>query len=122
MHPLFDATEIERWQADLIGEGMPDTFSLLRDTHTPGEAGGTTVTTVTSASGSCRLRAAGAGKEMAIADQRGYQTPQAVDLSPDVDVTPQDRIVISSRTFEIGGISKAGAWATKQTLIVQELK
>lgn len=68
----------------------------------------------------CRLREAGAGTEQTIADRAGFQQPMAIDLPVDVVVSPSATIEVDGRTFEIGGVSEAGAWARKQTLIVRQ--
>lgn len=83
-------------------------------------AGGTTVGDPTYVTTPCRLREAGAGTEQTIADRAGFQQPMAIDLPIDVVVSPSATIEVDGRVFEIGGVSRAGAWARKQTLIVRQ--
>ncbi len=99
----------------------PDAFTLISDSSSDDTAGGFTDTgDVVMASGFCKLRSAGSGSERSVAEKLGWQHPYVVDLPVTVIVNPAWRIMIQGRTFEIGGIVKAGNWGVQQSLVVKE--
>lgn len=83
-------------------------------------AGGTLTGTPTFITSRCRLREVGSGTERAIADKAGFQQPYAIDLPVAVTVSTAATITVDGREMEVGGVSKAGAWARKQTAIVRQ--
>jgi hypothetical protein len=102
-------------------KAFPDVFRLVRETTVSDNEGGFTNTPTTIASGSCRLRAIGGGSERVVADRLGWQTPYAVDLHPDVQLRTSDQLIVNGREFEIGAITRAGAWSVIITAICQEV-
>ncbi len=121
MPGVLSAADIAEFRGLVASLAFPDTFALLRDTEVSDGAGGRTTTTATIAAGDCRLRALTPGAERVVADRVGAQSGYAVDLSPDVDVRPSDRITVNGRPMEIGAVMDVGAWSIMETLIVTEL-
>lgn len=99
---------------------MGDTCQVVRDTLTEDGAGGQTTAPATIAAVRCGVRSVGSGNERELADKLGWTVAYAIRLPLGTDVTPADKLVVSGRTFEIGGILKNGATATAMTAICQE--
>lgn len=126
--PDQDITEAVAEARDLLrADFRPDVFEVIRTTSVDDGVGGILPgAPVTVMTGPCTLRIAGtggagqAGQERAIADKMGWATAYAVDLDPDVIVSPSDSLIVNGRTMQIGGVARGGIWAVEQTIICQE--
>lgn len=89
-----------------LGEqlGMPDTFTLTRQTSVPDGAGGRTFTTATVASGWCSLGDAGTPAERTIADKSGFTTPKIVKFHPDVGILHTDTLIVNGTEYQVGPV------------------
>jgi hypothetical protein len=117
------AADIAEYRQLYVDLGMPDTFALERDTTTPDDAGGSTVTSSTVATGVCRLRSVGGGVEQETAARLGITEPKVVTLPVDVAVQGGDRLVVNGATYEVRGIDDAaGAWDIKQDVFVERVR
>lgn len=97
-------------------DALPDTCTISRKTLASDGAGGHTETWATVASGvACRVAmdqsAMGLTPESVLADRVVHEGRFVVTLPIGTDVTPKDRIVVGSRTFEVTGTA-SGSWQT----------
>lgn len=92
---------------------MPDTVTIQRPTRVEDGAGGVTDTWATVATVKGRLsvdmrqgrEGQAGGRQTALAYYR-------VTLPAGTDVRVKDRLLVASRTFEVGPIQAGGAWET----------
>jgi len=92
-------------------DALPDTCAISRKTLASDGAGGYTETWATVGSGvACRLAVARTG-ERVMADHIVHEGGFVVTLPYGTAVTPKDRILVGSRTFEVTGLA-SGSWET----------
>lgn len=113
--------EVAEFRA-LVEGTYPDTYEVLRDTDTPDDTGGWTTAETVSSTGACRLRPLGeSAQETIVAERLEWQVAYSIDLPYGADVTPRDRLRVNgTRTFEIGGIVRGGAWGFWATAVCRE--
>lgn len=119
--PLISAADLQRVQGFTETLGMPDSYALQRDTPTSDNAGGYHDVPATIATGPCRLRMVNqTSQEQVIASQLQWIEVYAVDLPLAAQPKVGDRLIINSRTFEIGGILRGGLYQVQQVCVVRE--
>ena len=104
-------------------QAMPDTCTISRKSLTSDGMGGYTETWSDLATGvSCRLASARyRPEEAAIADKFAGRTLWMLTLPAGTDITNEDRVVISSTTYEVAGMLSAGSWKTALRVLVVEV-
>jgi hypothetical protein len=121
---ILTAADIDEFRFLVKDLAMPDAYDVLR-TVSGGtdEFGGTLpVTDAVVETGMCSLIAGGLQpSERVVADRLGWEVAYAVELPYDTLLTPEDRIRINGRPFEVGGVSKEGRWGLSAIAVVQEL-
>lgn len=122
MPSVLTDTEILEFRGLVEELAMPDSCTIGGGTLTANDSGGYTAGTgSTIAVSPCRLRSAGLQpQERAIADRLEWSVAYAIDLPYTVTVSPTHAIILSGRTFEVGGVVDDGAWAMKKVAIVKE--
>jgi head-tail adaptor len=72
--------------------------------------------------GMCALSASGLSpQERVTADRLGWTVPYVVELRIDTLLTPDDRLRIGNRVFEVGGVSKEERWGLAASAVCQEV-
>jgi head-tail adaptor len=118
MASLLSATDLAAMKATQA-LALPSTCTIQRVTRVADTLGGYTETWATLASGvACRLSAVGASTEVVVAERWAGRAMYQLTLPAGQDVTADDRVVISSVTYEVAGLNSAGAWETARRVIV----
>lgn len=98
---------------------LPSTCTISRKSLVADTMGGYTETWATlTASVACRLSPLSAPTEAIMAERYGGRQTWQLTLPAGQDVTHDDRVVISSTTYEVVGLNSAGAWETARRVIV----
>lgn len=123
MAVLSDAT-ITRLRALPQRLAWPDPYDVLRTVSGGTDAFGNTLPAADAVveTGVCHLTASGLSpQEQIVADRLGWTVPYVVELRIDTLLTPQDRIRIGNRIFEVGGVSKEERWGIAASAVLNEV-
>lgn len=118
----LSVTDVAEFRA-LIEDTYPDTFEIVRETRTDSDEGGWTNAETVIGTGNCRLRSSEIQpQEQQIAERFGWEVAYPIDLPYATAVTPADRLRVNgTRTFEVGGVIKAGTWGFWATAVCKEI-
>lgn len=107
----------------LVADTFPDAYEVLRETRTDTDEGGWTNVEAVAGTGACRLRPVGeSAQERQIVERRQWEVAYSIDLPYAVDLTPADRLRVNGvRSFEVGGVVKAGTWGFWATAVCREI-
>lgn len=103
-----------------ISASLPDTAAVRRMTVISDGAGGEAVTEATVAIVPCRLAPGGGGQEGVVGERMAAAASWSITFPADTDVTPRDRVVIGSRTFEVQAGVGARTWETGRRVLAVE--
>lgn len=119
---LFASADIAEFAALKSELAYPDAYRLQRKHITATDTrNNRTFTYVTVEAGACRLRNSSLqSSERIIAEKMGWTAPYSVDLSIDTLATPDDRIAIGNRTFDIGAVTREDGFGIDSTAVCEE--
>jgi hypothetical protein len=120
---VLSAADITEFRGLLADLAWPDPYDVLRPVGGGVDENGIMPTTeAVIETGMCALTASGLSpQERVIADRLGWTVPYVVELRIDTLLTPECRIRIDNRIFEVGGVSKEERWGLAASAVVQEV-
>lgn len=114
--------EVAELRTEVPGIAFPDPYEILRRTETEDGMGGTTTAETVVETGMGALATTGLQPtEAALAGRLGWSVAYAFELPYGTVLDPNDRLRSGSRTFEVGGVQRGGAWAVTARAIVREV-
>lgn len=99
---------------------LPDTCEVLAPAGSLDSRGNRLAGETVIASEPCWLRPLGSGAEREAASRLGWTAAYALDLVHDTVVTPQHRVRVAGRVFEVGAVTRPAQWALAASAIVAE--
>jgi SPP1 family predicted phage head-tail adaptor len=103
-----------------VNDALPDTCLVQRRTIVNDGGGGQTETWADHATVACRIAPVGGGEGRVAGGRVEDETTHVVTMPAGTDVTEADRLVISSRTYEVTLVHERGAWELSKRVEAKE--